>query len=83
MSQVIEKAALEMDRRISIDTQVWISQGRETSGFDSAATTFFTPWLNLQRLIKPARIEFGLQGSPLESGVASSGAIQDNRSCAK
>jgi hypothetical protein len=72
-----------MDRRISIGTQVWISQGRETSGFDAAATTFFTPVLNLQRLIKPAQIALGLQGSPLERGVSSSGAIRDNRSCAK
>jgi hypothetical protein len=83
LSQVIEKAALEMDRRISIDTQHWISQGRETSGFDPAAMTFFTRRLNLQRLIKPARIGLGLQGSPLERVVGSSGAIQGNRSCAK
>ena len=73
-----------MDRCISIDTQVWISQGRETSGLDAAATTFFTPVLNLQRLIKPAQIALGLQGSPLERGVGSSGVIHDdNRSCAK
>jgi hypothetical protein len=83
LSQVIEKAALEMDRRISIDTQVWISQGRETSAFTVVATTFFPRGLNLQCVIKPARIAFGLQGSALESGVGASGAIRDNRSCAK
>jgi hypothetical protein len=72
-----------MDRRISIDTQVWISPGRETSAFDVVATTFFTRGLNLQRVIKPARIAFGLQGSALESGVGANGAFRDNRSCAK
>ena len=72
-----------MDTRISIDTQVWISQGRETSGFDAAITTLFTHGLNLQRVIKPGWIAFARQGSSLESGLGLSGAIRDNRSCAK
>ena len=78
-----------MDTRISIETQIWISQGRETSGFDAvseaglAPTIFFTRRLNLQHVMKPARIAFAPQQLWLARGVGSSGAIRDNPSSAK
>jgi hypothetical protein len=64
-----------------------MSQGRETTGFDAvsgaATTNFFTRRLNLQCVLKPARIGFARPDSWLASGVGLSGAIRDNRSYAK
>lgn len=51
-----------MDTRISIDTQIWISQGRETIDFNAMSgaalttTIFFTRRLNLQRVRNRGRL---------------------------